>query len=133
MAVAVADAHALIWFAKGPLRKLGPRGRALLEGAAEGRATVYVPTVTLVEIAEALRRGAVRYDGGFTRWSAELFARDGFVAVDLTLDIVVAAEALYSIPGRGDRLIAATALHLDCPLITRYAAIGRAAHIETIW
>lgn len=133
MSVAVADAHALVWFALGPQRKLGARARALLQRAEIGKATIYVPTIALVEIGEAFRRGALHQTSSFVRWAAALLAREGFVAVDLTVDIVLAAEGLYMIPERGDRLIAATALHLDCPLITRDPAMSLIAGLESIW
>ncbi len=133
MAVAVADSHALVWFALGPQRKLGTRARALLQRAETGKATIYVPTIALVEIAEAIRRGAVHQTTSFTQWAAALLSHEGFVAADLTVDIVLAAEGLYMIPERGDRLIAATALHLDCPLITRDPAMSRIAGLETLW
>jgi PIN domain nuclease of toxin-antitoxin system len=133
VAIAVADAHALVWSASGAHRKLGRGARALLERAEQGKATIYVPTIALVEVAEAVHRGTLRVTGSFSQWVSALLARKGFVPVDLTFDVLLAAEALYAIPERGDRLIAATALHLECPLITRDPAIARAANIETIW
>lgn len=101
--------------------------------AENGRASIYVPTIALLEISESARRGRITLAGGFGRWADGLFASRQFIAVDLTLPVVLAAEALYAIPERADRLIAATALHLACPLITRDPMIGRAANIETIW
>ncbi len=41
--------------------------------------------------------------------------------------------ALYNIPERGDRLIAATAAALDLPLITRDPEIAQTAGVECIW
>jgi PIN domain nuclease of toxin-antitoxin system len=116
--VAVTDSHALIWYSAGPGRKLGRAARALFAKAERQQAIVYVPALVLVEIAEVIRRGALRHDGGFTRWARRLFSSGGFVPADLTTDVVLAAEALYAIPERGDRLIAATAVHLEVPLIT---------------
>lgn len=131
--VAVTDAHALIWYAIGPGRKLGRAARALLARAERGQATIYVPALVLVEIAEAFRRGVLRHDGGFTRWAKQLLASGRFVAADLTPAVVLEAEALYAIPERGDRLIAATAVQLDCPLITTDPAFARIASLATIW
>jgi PIN domain nuclease of toxin-antitoxin system len=133
MSVAVTDSHALIWYAMGPARKLGRRARTLFERAERGQATIYVPVLVLVEIAEAVRMGAVPSDGGFSRWAERLFASGPFVAADLTPAIVLDAEGLYTIPERGDRLIAATARHLECPLITRDPAIARVPRLTTIW
>jgi PIN domain nuclease of toxin-antitoxin system len=141
--VAVTDSHALIWYAMGPGRRLGRAARALFARAERGQATIYVPTLVLVEIAEAIRRGALRFDlstaasakvdGGFSRWARALLASGSFTAADLTADVVVEADALYAIRERGDRLIAATAVHLDCPLITRDPALARVPSLATVW
>jgi PIN domain nuclease of toxin-antitoxin system len=133
VSVAVTDSQALLWYAIGPARRLGRRARALFEQGESGRATIYVPTLVLVDIAEAIHRGVIVCQPGFTRWSNRLFSSGGFLAADLTPDVVYEAEALYNVPERGDRLIAATALSLGCPLITSDPAIGRASGVTTVW
>jgi PIN domain nuclease of toxin-antitoxin system len=126
--VAVTDSHALIWYAIGPGRRLGRAARALFARAERGEPTIYVPTFVLVEVAEAIRRGGLRFDGGFLAVGARaLLASGGFAAADLTAAVVLEAEGLYAIPERGDRLIAATAVHLECPLITRDSRLGARA------
>ena len=62
--VAVTDSHALIWYAMGPGRRLGRAARVLFARAERGEATIYVPTFVLVEVAEAIRRGGLRFRGG---------------------------------------------------------------------
>lgn len=133
MSAAVTDSHALIWHITGASRKLGRRARAILERADSGTATVFVPVWALVEMAEAARLGVLNFDGGISRWAPAFFQAGGFVAADLTAGVVIEAEGLYMIPERGDRLIAATALHLECPLITRDPAMSRIAGLETLW
>jgi PIN domain nuclease of toxin-antitoxin system len=133
MNVAVTDSHALIWYAIGPARKLGRAARTMFERAERRQAIIYVPVIVLVEVAEAIRRGSLRCDSGFTRWASRLLAAGSFVAADLTTAVVLEAEGLYNIPERGDRLIAATAASLASPLITRDPQIGRAAGIATLW
>jgi PIN domain nuclease of toxin-antitoxin system len=133
MAVAVTDTHALIWYAMGPQRKLGRRARALFQRAERGQATIYIPTLVLVEVAEAIRRGAIRCDGGFGRWAGHLLASGHFFAADLTADVVLEAEALYLVRERGDRLLAATAACLDCPLLTCDPELTRVPTIRTLW
>lgn len=133
MGVAVTDAHALIWYAMGPHRKLGRRARAVFERAERGQAVIYVPVIVLVEVAEAIRRGAIRCDEGYSRWAGRLLASGRYMAADLTPAIVEEAEALYTIPERGDRLVAATAVSLDCPLITSDPAITRVPVLTTVW
>ncbi len=80
-----------------------------------------------------MRRGVIRADEGFSRWCERLLDGRRFIAADLTAAVVREAEGLYSIPERGDRLIAATAVHLGCPLLTRDPAITRIRTVTTVW
>lgn len=131
--LAVTDAHALIWYARSAWKKLGPEARRVYARADDGNAAVYVPAVALVEIAEAGRRGMLRFPHGFALWTTQLFSSGKFFPVDLDVEIILRAEELYDIPERGDRLIAATAAHLGLPLLTRDPEIGRAAGVRVLW
>jgi PIN domain nuclease of toxin-antitoxin system len=132
MELAVTDTNPLVWYAKGERRRLGKAARRLFERADAGRAAIYVPVMVLVEIGDMTRRGLVRVPGGLTAFAEGLFSTRRFFAADLTIAVVLRAEALYAIRERGDRLIAATAAELDLPLITRDAAIAEAG-VATIW
>lgn len=133
MSAVVTDSQALIWYGLGPQRKLGRRARATFERVDRGQAVVHVPVLVLVEIAEASRRGSVRCGPTFSGWAERLLASGRFLAADLTPAIVLRAESLYGIPERTDRLIAATAAHLELPLITNDPAIARIPGLTTIW
>lgn len=133
MSLAVTDTHALMWWANGEVRRLGRSARALFEKAESGRAAIYVPTFSLLEVAEAMHRGLFASRHTFTAWAAQLLGSGEFIAIDLTPAIVFEAESLYAIPERGDRLIAATAVHLGYPLITKDPAVKRVRAVETIW
>ncbi len=132
-AVAVTDTHALIWYALDRRGRLGRNALRIFERAARGEASIFVPALVLVEIFEAHHRGVVQLVGGPDAWVGALFRSGAFFPADLTPEIILAAESLYAIPERGDRLIAATALHLGFPLLTRDPEIGRAAPVETLW
>jgi predicted nucleic acid-binding protein len=69
----------------------------------------------------------------FAAWEEGLFTSGNYFPADLTRDVVIAAERLFAIPERPDRLIAATARWLELPLITRDGEIGAAAGVEVIW
>ena len=131
--LAVIDTHALIWGVTGQKRRLGRNAARFLERADAGKATVYVPTLSLVELGDAVHRGAITLDGGLDAWLTRLLASGRYVAADLTVEIVRRAESLRMIPERSDRLIAATALELDCPLITRDPKIAAASGLDLIW
>jgi PIN domain nuclease of toxin-antitoxin system len=131
--LAVLDAHALIWAATDQQRLLGRRARAFVDRVEAGRAAAYVPTMVLVEIGEAVRRGTLAFVDGFDVWAEQLAASGRYHVVDLTLPIVLRAQELFDIPERGDRLAAATASVFDCPLVTRDAEIARAPGVEVLW
>ncbi len=131
--LAVTDTHALIWFASGAHRRLGRAALRLFERADEGHAAIYIPTLVLVEVAENVRLGRITLETGFLAWEEALFASGHFLPVDLTRAIVRSAETLYEIPERGERMIAATAVVLDCPLITRDPQIAAAARVSAVW
>ena len=130
--LAVVDTYALIWYAGQRWHKLGRDARRVFEEVDSGNGAIFVPALVMVELAEAARRGDVKLPGGVIDFGRRLFASNHFIPVDLTWEVVQGAEELWVIPERGDRLIAATALELDYPLITRDPEIA-AAGLELIW
>jgi PIN domain nuclease of toxin-antitoxin system len=134
MDAAVCDAHALIWAASGHPKRLGRRARRFLEEVDDGKRRLIIPSIALVEIGEAVHRARVRFPGRtFTEWMAELSASPVHEIAPLTAAVVIAADQLHAIQERGDRLIAATALTLGLPLITRDPAIAEVAAVPLIW
>jgi PIN domain nuclease of toxin-antitoxin system len=131
--LAVTDTHALIWAVDGKRKRLGKRARRLFEQADAGRCAIYIPTMALVELGEACGNGRVTLSSPFEDWARAAFASGKYHEAELTAKIVYAAERLHSIPERGDRLIAATAVVLDLPLITRDPEIEKVAGVECIW
>jgi len=135
--IAVTDTHALIWAATGRSRRLGRSARRLFASAEKQAANVaiYVPTISLVEISEAVERNRISLKLPFGRWVESLFAAGPYIPADLTSDIVAAAHNLRAIAERRDRLIAATAMVLGCDLITRDPEIARAMRlrVKVVW
>lgn len=131
--LAVTDTHALVWYGAGEHRRLGREALRLFQRADAGEAAIYVPTVSLVEVSELVHLGRIDLGRGFTAWMDDLLASGTYLPADLTAEIVGVAERLFSIPERGDRLIAATALRMEVPLLTRDPGIGRAAGVEVVW
>lgn len=130
---AVSDTHALVWYASGQHRKLGRDARRYFKRADEGKAVIHIPALVLIELLELITRGHLKAHGTADEWVESLFSGARYQHADLTRDIALAAHHLQGIPERGDRLIAATAAHLELPLITRDGAIGRSAGVSVIW
>jgi PIN domain nuclease of toxin-antitoxin system len=131
--LAVTDTHALLWAVGNKRARLGRRARAMFERADAGNGAIYVPTIALVEVAEAIHAGRASLASPFEEWVAALRRSGRYIVADLTADVVIRAHALYAIPERGDRLIAATAAVLGVPLMTRDPAIAAAADIDRLW
>ncbi len=127
------DTHALLWAVTSQRRRLGRAARRFIERADRGQASICVPTTALIELGEAHWRGAIRLQGGFDGWVDGMLSSGRFHAADLTVAVVRRAQTLYDIPERGDRLIAATAVELDLPLITRDPEIAETAGVTAIW
>jgi PIN domain nuclease of toxin-antitoxin system len=131
--LAVTDTHALVWAIDGNRKKLGKQARKQFENADNGKCAIYIPALVLVELGEACQKRRVTLSLPFEEWARLAFASGKYHEAELSAEIVYIAQRLYAIAERGDRLIAATAVALDLPLITRDPQIAAAAGVECIW
>lgn len=133
-AIALTDTHSLLWAGDATKRRrLGRAARAHFDRVEQRRAALFVPTIVLVEVGELQHLGRLRLEPSFDQWLTDLVASRVFIPVDLTTEIVRHAQQLYDIPERGDRLIAATAVVMQVPLISRDPEIAACARVERIW
>lgn len=133
MIMAVADTHATIWYVFGDPR-LSALARQPFEQAAALGQTIGIPAIVFAEIVYLAEKQRIPANT-FRRLSALLDEPQG------VLDEVVFTRhmadhmqqiARTAIPELPDRMIAATALHLGVPLITRDHKI-QSAGLPTIW
>jgi PIN domain nuclease of toxin-antitoxin system len=133
MSDAVTDTHGLIWYLENSPR-LGPAASKTFDACDRGEAIIYVPTICLVEIIYLQEKGRIPADL-LARFNGELHAgTSGLAITELTAGVVeaVAKISRASVPDMPDRIIAATALDLGLPLITRDPAIIGAG-LSIIW
>jgi PIN domain nuclease of toxin-antitoxin system len=131
--LAVTDTHALIWAIDGNRKRLGKHARRMFDNADEAKCAIYIPAFALAELGEACHKDRVTLALPFEEWARAAFASGKYQEAELTAEIVYVAQRLYAISERGDRLIAATAVALDLPLITRDPQIAAAARVECLW
>ncbi len=131
MIVAVTDTHALIWALLGD-PQLSRAARAAM--TVQGTDSVGVSAISLVEIVYLEEKKRLPA-GLFTRIASAVAAPDGAlvaIPVDAAVAQTLTRVSRDSIPDMPDRIIAATALHLGVPLISRDRKI-QASSIKTIW
>lgn len=133
MSACVADTHALIWYVLNDPR-LSPATQSAMQAAAAAGDSVLVPSISLVEIIYLIEKGRFpqallqRIVGALNDPLREL------KPVSLGESVAQAVQQIprQVVPDMPDRIIAATALHLNLPLITADHQI-QAAGIQTIW
>ncbi|MBX7236856.1 MAG: type II toxin-antitoxin system VapC family toxin [Caldilineales bacterium] len=129
----MADTHAVIWYVFGDSR-LSQRAHALIEGLATAGDQVGVSPITLIEIVYLAEKGRIS-EATLARVVKELEAEDT-VLVETPLNRRI-AEAMQHIdrgviPDMPDRIIAATAMSFDVPVISRDGKI-RLSSVPTVW
>ena len=133
MSAVVADTHAAVWYLSGS-PDLSAGARAAIAAAAAAGQPLYVFSISIVEMTYLSERGRIAAEA-MERLRTALDEPSALMHVaPLTRAVAdaVASVPRDQIPDMPDRIIAATALALDLPLITRDARI-RASAVRTIW
>jgi PIN domain nuclease of toxin-antitoxin system len=131
---AVLDTHALLWWLTGERRRIGRAAQRFLERMDSGMAIAVITTMSLVEVGEAVQRGRIRLAEPFTDFVDRLERTPArYRVAPLSAAIVRRAHDLFSIPERADRLIAATAIDLALPLVTRDPEIAEVSRCDLLW
>ena len=133
MPALVADTHAAVWYLLNDPRLSVAAGEAF-DGASEANEPIFVSAISLVELTYLVEKGRVPAAALQKLRAALSDSRSAFVVanVDLAVADTIARVQRDSIPDLPDRVIAATALVLNLPLVSRDRKI-RAADITTLW
>ncbi|MDQ2808796.1 MAG: type II toxin-antitoxin system VapC family toxin [Chloroflexota bacterium] len=129
----VTDTHALIWYLTDD-SQLGLQAQQAFKACDRGEGSMYVPTICLVEIVYLQEKGRIASDLSAQFSSALQSGTTGLALTDLTADIADTLRRVprAEVPDMPDRIIAATALHLGVPLISRDRRI-RLSAVATVW
>jgi PIN domain nuclease of toxin-antitoxin system len=130
---AVLDTHAAIWYVFSRKRLSADALRFIRRAIDSGR-PAYVSAISIVETIYLMERGRVPL-GAIQRLEAGL--KDPASSLRVAPVDEEVAQAVHRVPrdvvpDMPDRIIAATAMHLGLPLVTRDQRI-QAAGIKTIW
>lgn len=130
---AIVDTHAVVWYLRGDAR-LSRAARAWIDQPANANAVVGVSAISLVEIVYLVEKGRLSLED-YEILAQTLKDNDTvLVEIPVTSEIAETMRSVSrdSIPDMTDRVLAATAVHMGIPLITRDEKI-RASKVRTIW
>lgn len=129
----VADTNAILWWYFDPPRLSPPARQTLTTAIATGR--LYISAVTLVELVYLEGRSGFPYPGAFGRVSA--LVADPVEALEILPVTVQVAAAMFQVaraevPDMPDRIIAATAVAHNLPLVSSDTDIRGSATLNSL-
>lgn len=130
---AVLDTHTALWYLENS-NELSAVARTTIEEAVRDARDVHVSAISLVETVYLVERGRLPLNALERLRSALTDPNSGLFIAPVDAGVVDALPKIPRdvVPDMPDRIIAATALHLGVPLVTRDRRL-RAAGIQTLW
>ena len=134
MADLVVDTYTAIWyFANSP--EISALATQAIDNAFANGNAVILSTISIVEIIYLIDKGKLFLQNLNCLMQYLKLPNSSFITQDLTEEIAqtVAQISRSTVPDMPDRIIAATALHLNLPLVTKDHKIQALRNIQTIW
>lgn len=125
----------MIWYVDAP-HELSAPATAVMDAAANtGGDYIFISAITLVEMRYLVEKDRITAMV-LMRVEQELDEPDPMIiatSIDRTISDALASIPRVIVPDMPDRIIAATALALGLPLVTRDTEIRRLTNVTTVW
>lgn len=127
----VTDTHALVWYLTGD-PKLSKRAKRVFERTDAANEQSFVPCIALFELAYLIEKKRIVLD--LESVVAALSSAENYRIEPMCIPVIQKSMEIprEKVADPWDRLIAATAIHLNVPLITRDKSL-RGAGLEVLW
>jgi PIN domain nuclease of toxin-antitoxin system len=134
MSAYVTDTHALIWHLTADAR-LSASCRELFEAADRGEARVWIPGIVLVETVYLIEKS--RFPKALMQQMLDLLdpSSEGYAVAPLDTGLVKSLASIErtALPDLPDRIVAATALQLGIPLLSKDGRMKHVPGLPVIW
>ncbi len=129
----IIDTHVVIWYFGDPTELSKPAENAI--DKAEINGIIYVSSITIVELIYLIEKNKIPSDVLVSLRNALDDSTTAFRLIELSGEIAdkLGKISRQTVPDMPDRIIAATALHLNLPLVTKDHKIQALTSIQTIW
>lgn len=127
-----ADTHAVYWALNGNEKRLGHRAAQVFRNVERGRAHITISVLSLFELTLLSEKARLPMSA-MDLFRSAVSKSPNYSIADLTEAAVRSAEGIPQLRDPLDRLIAAHALSLDYPLLTKDEEFARIPGLETIW
>ncbi len=110
--------------------KIGKTAKQILRDADNGRNTILISIISMIEILYLSERNRIPLDLKEVKYKLQCL--DNYRIVDLDMDIVETAKTVQGLELH-DRLIVASALSLNIPILTSDKIIRNAGIVDVVW
>jgi len=130
----VTDTHSLIWYLFA-MPELSSDAKNFMDNVAASGGNLFIPTISFVEIIYLAEKGKLGANVLPRINAAIQTANSVLKSIELTHQITTSLAWIPRsiVPDMPDRIIAATALHLNIPLVTKDHKIQALQNLITIW
>ncbi len=110
---------------------LGQQARQILREADAGKHRIFISAISLMEILYLAQARRIKVN--LTEVITFISNSPNYTLVPVDANIVLAAATIDDVPELHDRMIVATAKHLQIPILTSDQIITQSTHVQTIW
>jgi len=130
----VTDTHPILWHILSDTR-LSPAAQAIFRETDAGVHQILIPSVVLVEVVYLAEKKRIPSKAVDLLFSLLGLAPANYVVIPLDIEVVQTLRAVSrtKVPDMPDRIIVATAKHMEAVLITKDTTIGAAGTVPVMW